>query len=230
VHILARQPPVETVAAPEPASDDASDFGFTPQRFAVLRALRLKGQAAPDTLATATRVPVESIGEDLAAASAADLCRPSGSLWQLTSDGFDWVQQHLVHERPDVARAEALHATFLPVNARFKQLAFDWQMRDPQTFNDHQDAAYDAAVLARLETLHAEITPVAAQAAALVPRLQPYAQRFDAAIARIRSGEHRFLMSPVLDSYHTVWFEFHEELIGMTGRTRAHEAAAGRAS
>jgi hypothetical protein len=26
-----------------------------------------------------------------------------------------------------------------------------------------------------------------------------------------------------------VWFEFHEELIGLLGRTRAEEAAAGRA-
>jgi len=29
---------------------------------------------------------------------------------------------------------------------------------------------------------------------------------------------------------HTLWFELHEELIHLTGRTRAGEAAAGRAA
>jgi hypothetical protein len=33
----------------------------------------------------------------------------------------------------------------------------------------------------------------------------------------------------MIDSFHTVWFELHEDLIGLLGRTRAEEAAAGRA-
>ncbi len=33
----------------------------------------------------------------------------------------------------------------------------------------------------------------------------------------------------MVDSYHTLWFELHEELIQALGRTRADEAAAGRA-
>jgi pyruvate,orthophosphate dikinase len=33
----------------------------------------------------------------------------------------------------------------------------------------------------------------------------------------------------MVDSYHTVWFELHEELIGMAGRTRATEAESGSA-
>ncbi len=33
----------------------------------------------------------------------------------------------------------------------------------------------------------------------------------------------------MIDSYHTVWFELHEELIALSGLTREDEAAAGRA-
>jgi pyruvate,orthophosphate dikinase len=33
----------------------------------------------------------------------------------------------------------------------------------------------------------------------------------------------------LLDSYHTVWFELHEDLIRLAGRTREAEATAGRA-
>jgi pyruvate,orthophosphate dikinase len=36
------------------------------------------------------------------------------------------------------------------------------------------------------------------------------------------------LSAPLKDSYHTVWFEMHEELILLCGRNRADEAAAGR--
>jgi hypothetical protein len=41
--------------------------------------------------------------------------------------------------------------------------------------------------------------------------------------------QSRYVAAPLIDSYHTVWFEFHEELLQATGRTRAKEAAAGRA-
>jgi pyruvate,orthophosphate dikinase len=36
------------------------------------------------------------------------------------------------------------------------------------------------------------------------------------------------LASPLKDSYHTVWFEFHEELMTAGGRDRAAEEAAER--
>jgi hypothetical protein len=35
--------------------------------------------------------------------------------------------------------------------------------------------------------------------------------------------------SPRVDSYHSVWFELHEDLIRLAGRTRSAETAAGRA-
>jgi pyruvate,orthophosphate dikinase len=34
---------------------------------------------------------------------------------------------------------------------------------------------------------------------------------------------------PIIDSYHTVWFELHEDLMAINGLTRAAEARAGRA-
>ena len=37
------------------------------------------------------------------------------------------------------------------------------------------------------------------------------------------------MAAPIKDSYHTLWFEMHEELIELCGRSRASEAAEGRA-
>ena len=45
----------------------------------------------------------------------------------------------------------------------------------------------------------------------------------------LRDGDGRYVASPRVDSYHGVWFELHEDLIQLAGRTREEEAAAGRA-
>jgi hypothetical protein len=124
---------------------------------------------------------------------------------------------------------EAVYHAFDPVNAGFKALVGRWQLRDGGV-NDHSDAAYDAAVLADLDGVHADILPLIADAAGEVPRLANYADRLTAAKALVSDGQTRWFAAPIIDSYHTLWFELHEELIQLTGRSRAAEAAAGRAA
>ena len=40
------------------------------------------------------------------------------------------------------------------------------------------------------------------------------------ALDQIRDGDHTMVAAPIKDSYHTVWFELHEELIVLSGRER----------
>jgi hypothetical protein len=56
-----------------------------------------------------------------------------------------------------------------------------------------------------------------------------YKERLDRALAQAQAGDGRFVASPRVDSYHGVWFELHEDLIQLAGRTREDEVAAGRA-
>lgn len=114
------------------------------------------------------------------------------------------------------------------MNNDFKALVSDWQLKDGQ-HNDHTDKRYDDAVLARLDTVHEAVMPIVAAAASEVPRLSTYADKLAAALARVQSGDLPWLTRPVMDSYHTVWFELHEELIGASGLAREEEAAAGHA-
>ena len=65
--------------------------------------------------------------------------------------------------------------------------------------------------------------------ATAVPRLAAYATRLTQAVTAATAGDGRFVASPRVDSYHSIWFELHEELIQLAGRTRADEVAAGRA-
>jgi pyruvate,orthophosphate dikinase len=56
-----------------------------------------------------------------------------------------------------------------------------------------------------------------------------YAARLREAATRAAAGEGKYVASPRVDSYHGTWFELHEDLIRLAGRTRAEETAAGRA-
>jgi predicted HD phosphohydrolase len=60
-------------------------------------------------------------------------------------------------------------------------------------------------------------------------RAARYRRRLERAHASIEAGDPRFVASPRVDSYHSIWFELHEDLIRLAGRTRAGEAEAGRA-
>jgi len=69
------------------------------------------------------------------------------------------------------------------------------------------------------------LTPLEPEA----PLLAGYRARLDRAAEGARAGDGRFVASPRVDSFHGAWFELHEELIQLSGRTRADEVAAGRA-
>jgi hypothetical protein len=120
----------------------------------------------------------------------------------------------------------AAYDDFPGVNADFKALVFDWQSKDGEP-NSHEDADYDAAVLARLDSVHQRVVPIVTAAAAQIARLAAYSDKLAAALAKIRAGETMWFTRPIIDSYHTVWFELHEELIQAVGLTREDEANSG---
>jgi hypothetical protein len=65
--------------------------------------------------------------------------------------------------------------------------------------------------------------PILASASGQLPRLDAYSAKLSAALDRIHAGDAVWLARPMIDSYHTVWFELHEELIGAAGLTREDE-------
>lgn len=88
---------------------------------------------------------------------------------------------------------------------------------------EHSDAEYDPAVLGRLRhEVHPRILTILTTAE---PRFTRYRERFEASFSAIDAGDLQLVAHPFRDSYHTVWFQLHEELIRLTGRNRAEEAA-----
>ena len=198
----------------------------------LLRCLMLKGQARIEIVCQALDLPAAALSDRLGNLSSAGLCEQTKLGWRLTPAGRSRVEDGLRAERDAAGQdsAEALYADFLPLNASFKQIAFDWQMRSlngESIANDHSDAAYDEAVIARLAAAHETLRAYLTRVAALASRFCTYEKRFETALQRLRAGERRYFAAPLIDSYHTVWFELHEDLISLAGLTRAQEAAKG---
>jgi pyruvate, orthophosphate dikinase len=187
-------------------------------------------RAGVDDVAAATgldpAVVTAVVGELVASGGA----REVAGAYMLLPPGRERQNELLDEERAgvDTDAIASLYEDFTAVNGDFKQLASDWQLRDGEP-NDHTDTAYDQGVLDRLPSIHARVSPVAEASAAVVPRLAPYGARLSTALARVQAGDHAWLLKPLIDSYHTVWFEYHEELIGLAGLSREAEAASGRA-
>ena len=120
---------------------------------------------------------------------------------------------------------------FILLDVKMKELVTAWQIRDAVNgiFNDHTDAAYDASILERLGAIHAGAVDVLTALGSTLWRMGCYRGRLERALAAALAGDPRFVASPRVDSYHSVWFELHEDLIRLAGRRRADETAAGRA-
>jgi pyruvate,orthophosphate dikinase len=200
----------------------------------VLGWLHIKTISAADTLA-ACLLTTEDVLTPVADRLVADglLGRAAGSLL-LTEAGTARAEELARADRAgwgEHAAAAGLD-DFLPLDQRMKATVTAWQMKQvdgQQVLNDHSDEAYDASVMAGLTELHADTERWLTGLGGAVRRFPQYLARFERAIAAVRAGDARFVASPRVDSYHSVWFELHEDLIRLAGRTREDEVAAGRA-
>ena len=110
----------------------------------------------------------------------------------------------------------------MALNHEFKRLVSEWQTTSAAGYSADEWDELVRGVMA-IDQL---VQPLIGEAAGCVARLEGYGARFQQALTSMRDGEASMLASPLEDSYHTVWFEFHEELIGACGRNRATEEAA----
>lgn len=200
--------------------------------FVVLHALRLKGFAETDAIAASLDQPVDVLADLLGRLAAAGMVlrrdgRVSG--WALTPQGRVRHAREVAAAMADPerrARLEDVYQRFVPLNRRALTVCTDWQMRTVDgrpVINEHDDPAYDDAVVARLVELDAEAQPLCAELAAVVDWFGGYGPRLANALARVQAGDFDWFTLPVIDSYHTVWFELHEDLLSTLGIERSKE-------
>jgi hypothetical protein len=230
-------------AAPGANSDSGGAAGTrvpamgpsSPPRLLALHGLRLKGFAEAGTVAEGAGLTEAEVEAELRALADEGLVkrregRVSG--WSLTPAGRS-EHARLVADELEAAGARGLvrdaYRRFLALNPELLAVCTAWQLRTTdgsQVVNDHSDPAYDEEVVGRLVAVDEGVRPIVADLAARLGRFEPYGGRLRRARERVAAGEHEWLTKPVIDSYHTVWFELHEDLLCSLGLERAAEAGA----
>jgi hypothetical protein len=153
--------------------------------------------------------------------------------WMLTSDGRSYGEQLLATEVDNLGirlGIETSYTGFLQVNEGFLGLCTDWQLKpsldeneEEPVINDHSDPDYDKGVIDRLVELDKHVQPICASLAEQLERFVTYGDRFTYALELVLKGDTDWFTKPMIESYHTVWFELHENLLSTLGIDRASE-------
>ena len=200
----------------------------------LIHVLSIKGFAKEEVLAAT--IGLEVLDVELMAQSLLKegLLESSRIGMKLTEKGKAAAAKILedAREKVDLVALETFYLAFMPINQAFKKSVSSWQIKtvgESAEPNDHGDAEYDQQVLSEMFKDHGSLKLLVATHLASCPLLKDYARRLEKAYASVTAGDYQFVTGALIDSYHTVWFEFHEALIRLSGRDRATEAAAGRA-
>jgi len=194
----------------------------------VLHALRCIGFAGLARVSEATGLTesdTESELIDLAVAGLVTHVPGDFGGWGLTGAGRVEDAERIADEldragaRTEVAEA---YEDFLVLNPELLDLCTAWQTRSVDGVvipNEHTDPAYDAGILDRLTDFNRRADVVCAALSAALLRFQRYRDRLTDALARAKAGGVDYVTTSTA-SYHTVWFQLHEDLLVTLGIPR----------
>ena len=208
-------------------------------RLLTLHGLRLAGLATTGSAAEIHDLDPCLVGEQLERLRIEGLVAPArgdGGRWVLTESGRSHGEDLLARELDAVsiddgasgrAVVTSAYRRFLHLNQQMLAVCTDWQIvdRDPVVLNDHQNPARDSVVIAALGEIDDRIAPVCAELEAVLTRFGRYRSGFTEALRRLGRGETDWLTKPTILSYHTLWFQLHEDLLATLGLERAAETA-----
>jgi pyruvate,orthophosphate dikinase len=188
----------------------------------LLQVLCVKGRATHGALGAAVEAdPTAAIAE----LEAAGLVESTKLGYRATDLGRSRADELYAYERERACGViDDVYESFVPINDDVKQIVTDWQMRQvggELTVNDHSDSRHDERVIARLRRTDGKVSTALAPLSDALNRFDLYPRRLRRALTLIDEGDHSMLAAPLKDSYHTVWFELHEELIILSGRSRS---------
>ena len=200
---------------------------MTDMQLLALHGLAVKKAGAPVAVAAVLGSEEGEVAAALDGAVAAGQAIGASGTYMVTPVGREWlVQQYptaFAHFR-DNPEATGTYERFERVNRELLKLFTDWQMMPSaggeRVPNDHSDPDYDNGIIDRLGRQHERAEKILDRFAELEPRLTVYKQRLDEAYDKALAGEHDYVSGARIDSYHTVWFELHEDLLRMLGRER----------
>jgi hypothetical protein len=181
--------------------------------FDVLHLARIKG--AVDS-ATLDKLSGQSVADQLVTDG---LLRVTQRGSALTREGIKRHAELIAQERA-ASDQEVLigsYERFLAVNAPVKAACSAWQISsgNPEDLFEAADA---------LEQNLSRVKVGLTRAGQVMPRFQRYLDGLVEAAGRVAEGDGRYVSVPGVASFHTLWFECHEDFLVTLGRERDEES------
>lgn len=192
----------------------------------VLHGLAIKKHASADVVAGILGLGAAEVAEVLGQAVAQGRAIEADGAYMLTPAArmsLDGAYSKIyAAQRSDEAFVSA-YEQFETINRELKQIMTEWQTIDvggESVANDHANKDYDDAVIDRLGAFHERAEGVLDRLGAGLPRLGIYKGKLEAALEKAEDGDVQWVSGARIESYHTVWFELHEDLLRILGRQR----------
>jgi hypothetical protein len=196
------------------------------ERHLVLHGLAIKKHAAPQEVADLVGLDVDTVARALAAAESLGRVAQAGGKWMLTAPAQMALRAEYSRVYSQLRASAAMAGTyqaFESINRDLKQLITDWQtiaVGGERIRNVHDDADYDERIVDRLGALHDRAVPLLTSMSQELPRIQSYRRLLTEALEKCEDGAVEWVSDAKIASYHSVWFELHEDLLRVLGRER----------
>ena len=119
----------------------------------------------------------------------------------------------------DVEAVKGLYERFLAVNQPTKSKCAEWQKLPDDDFDGRFIIATD------LQDILVRVSTTIVRTSEHLPRFGGYPPRMESALGRVLEGEHEYLTSPTVESFHNVWMECHEDYLLTLGISREEEGS-----
>jgi hypothetical protein len=137
--------------------------------------------------------------------------REAHAAWARLADGSD-----------EDNAARAAYERFLELDRQVKRLTADWQQASANSRPDGYSAE-DWTLIDRLIALDEKAGAVLLRLGRAVPRFAGYRPRLRSAVQRLEDGDRQWFSGLACDSYHTIWWQLHEDLLLAIGVARGDD-------
>lgn len=120
------------------------------------------------------------------------------------------------------AATRRAYEAFLEFDKQVKQLTTEWQLASGNARPDGYSVE-DWKLIDRLTAVNDRVSPVLVHLGKTIPRFAGYRPRLRNALNRLEDGERQWLSGLTCDSYHTVWWQLHEDILVALGIARSED-------
>lgn len=192
----------------------------------VYHGVAIKRHSSAEVIAELIGLPIERVTMHLREATESGRAvevQGGWSLQPLTAVALSGYYAQAHRAQREDAGFRAAYDRFELINRNLKQVITDWQtitVGGEAVPNSHDDEDYDGKIIDRLGTIHEQVEGTLKSLSQQVPRIGTYLRKLTEALEKAEDGDIEWVSDIRRESYHTVWFELHEELLRIMGTER----------